>query len=282
MAIDEKERQEAAVSVTASDPEQPKKKDAQAEENLAKARKELKDNTELVRFLLRAYRGARTEERFVRGRRRRGPPPLHLAPALARLLTPCLTRAQSEEDANLKAELEMLVERLRVSSNPPLQGVAQFPLILSRPSTAQESDSSLHRPALESLRTLIRTSTSSMTSVPKPLKFLRPHYAELQKIQASWPDQPAQSTSAAIASTAAAAVDSVASAVGIKGHANGDAAKQEDQASSASVTDKGLFADILSVLAMTFADTGKRETLMYRLKGGSDEDPGLWGHEYVR
>ncbi|BGP57763.1 hypothetical protein JCM8202_002415 [Rhodotorula sphaerocarpa] len=211
MAIDEKERQEAAVSVTASDPEQPKKKDAQAEENLAKARKELKEDTEL-----------------------------------------------SEEDANLKAELEMLVERLR------------------------ESDSSLHRPALESLRTLIRTSTSSMTSVPKPLKFLRPHYAELQKIQASWPDQPAQSTSAAIASTAAAAVDSVASAVGIKGHANGDAAKQEDQASSASVTDKGLFADILSVLAMTFADTGKRETLMYRLKGGSDEDPGLWGHEYVR
>lgn len=34
-------------------------------------------------------------------------------------------------------------------------------------------------PALESLRTLIKTSTSSMTAVPKPLKFLRPFYQEL-------------------------------------------------------------------------------------------------------
>ena len=33
---------------------------------------------------------------------------------------------------------------------------------------------------------------------------------------------------------------------------------------------------------MTYSDTGKRETLSYRLKGGSEEDPGLWGHEYVR
>ncbi|GAA5984774.1 hypothetical protein JCM10908_003499 [Rhodotorula pacifica] len=217
MAIDENERQEALVSVTAKDPEPPKTnkddKDKQAEESLKQARKELKDNTEL-----------------------------------------------SEEDASLKAELEMLVERLK------------------------ESDSSLYRPALESLRTLIRTSTSSMTSVPKPLKFLRPHYAELQKIQASWPDHPVQSTSAAIASTAAAAVDAVASAVGFKADTNGAEAekKPDGEAVPASVTDKGLFADILSVLAMTYADSGKRETLMYRLKGGSDEDPGLWGHEYVR
>lgn len=215
MPIGEKQRPEAVVSVTAEDPEPPKKKKDKAEENLAQARKELKDNTEL-----------------------------------------------SEEDASLKAELEMLVERL------------------------SESDSNLHRPALESLRTLIRTSTSSMTSVPKPLKFLRPHYAQLQKIHASWPDQPpVQSTSAAIASTAAAAMDAVASAVGItktEDANGGDEAKKDDAPVPASVTDKGLFADILSVLAMTYADSGKRETLMYRLKGGSEEDPGLWGHEYVR
>jgi 26S proteasome regulatory subunit N1 len=43
----------------------------------------------------------------------------------------------------------------------------------------QESDTSLYMPALESLRTLIKTSTSSMTAVPKPLKFLRPFYEEL-------------------------------------------------------------------------------------------------------
>jgi hypothetical protein len=40
----------------------------------------------------------------------------------------------------------------------------------------QESDQKLYRPALESLRSQIRASTTSMTSVPKPLKFLRPHY----------------------------------------------------------------------------------------------------------
>jgi len=68
----------------------------------------------------------------------------------------------SEEDLQLKNELEMLVERLR------------------------EPDSTLYTPSLESLRTLIRTSTSSMTSVPKPLKFLRPFYSELESVRESW------------------------------------------------------------------------------------------------
>ncbi|KDE04534.1 26S proteasome regulatory subunit N1 [Microbotryum lychnidis-dioicae p1A1 Lamole] len=143
----------------------------------------------------------------------------------------------SEEDAALKSELEMLVERLK------------------------EADTSLYRPALESLRTLIRTSTSSLTSVPKPLKHLRPHYADLAAIQASWPDQPSTSM-----------LDDVKKAVGIT----------SADSSTASVSDKSLFADILSVLAMTYSDSGKRETLSYRLKGGSEEDSGLWGHEYVR
>ncbi len=34
--------------------------------------------------------------------------------------------------------------------------------------------------ALEGLRKEIRTSTTSMTSIPKPLKFLRPHYEPLK------------------------------------------------------------------------------------------------------
>ncbi|SPO24427.1 probable RPN1 - 26S proteasome regulatory subunit [Ustilago trichophora] len=125
----------------------------------------------------------------------------------------------SEEDLQLKNELEMLVERLK------------------------EDDASLYRPALESLRTLIRTSTSSMTSVPKPLKFLRPHYPELKTLYEQW-----------------------------------------KQASA----DKSLFAEILSVLAMTYSDNGQRETLHFRLQAndvasdGKSEDPGLWGHEYVR
>jgi 26S proteasome regulatory subunit N1 len=105
--------------------------------------------------------------------------------------------------------------------------------------SCQESDKSLHKPALESLRSLIRTSTSSMTSVPKPLKFLRPHYPDMKTIFESWTNS----------------------------------------------SDKALFAEILSVLAMTYSDNGERETLKFRLIStsvGEAEDPGLWGHEYMR
>ena len=52
----------------------------------------------------------------------------------------------------------------------------------------KESDTSLHGPALEQLRVQIRTSTSSMTSVPKPLKFLREHYDTLKTAYSGWPD----------------------------------------------------------------------------------------------
>lgn len=62
----------------------------------------------------------------------------------------------SEEDLALKQQLELYVERV------------------------QDPDPGLQKVALESMRQEIRTATSSMTSVPKPLKFLRPHYATLQ------------------------------------------------------------------------------------------------------
>ncbi|CAM8888009.1 unnamed protein product [Rhodiola kirilowii] len=62
----------------------------------------------------------------------------------------------SEEDLALKQQLELYVER------------------------AQDPSPELQKVALESMRQEIRTSTSSMTSVPKPLKFLRPHYATLK------------------------------------------------------------------------------------------------------
>ncbi|XP_045820381.1 26S proteasome non-ATPase regulatory subunit 2 homolog A isoform X1 [Trifolium pratense] len=62
----------------------------------------------------------------------------------------------SDEDLALKQQLELYVERV------------------------QDSDPGLQKIALESMRQEIRTSTSSMTSVPKPLKFLRPHYGTLK------------------------------------------------------------------------------------------------------
>ena len=68
---------------------------------------------------------------------------------------------QSEEDKQLQEELNMLVERL------------------------QESNTELYRPALEQIRSLIRSSTTSMTSVPKPLKFMRLHYHAMKVIHHS-------------------------------------------------------------------------------------------------
>ncbi|CAH1786305.1 unnamed protein product [Owenia fusiformis] len=64
----------------------------------------------------------------------------------------------SEEDRQLQEELNLMVERLT------------------------EPNQNLYKAALESLRTSIRSSTTSMTSVPKPLKFLRPHYDTMKKV----------------------------------------------------------------------------------------------------
>ncbi|KAF2284106.1 hypothetical protein GH714_019070 [Hevea brasiliensis] len=66
------------------------------------------------------------------------------------------TSVKSDEDLALKLQLELYVERV------------------------QDPDPRLQKVALESMRQEIRTSTSSMTSVPKPLKFLRPHYGILK------------------------------------------------------------------------------------------------------
>jgi len=65
----------------------------------------------------------------------------------------------SEEDRKLKEDLEMLVKRV----------------------TETKSEDGLRIAALNGLREQIRTSTSSMTSIPKPLKFLRPHYEPLKQ-----------------------------------------------------------------------------------------------------
>ncbi|XP_073101582.1 26S proteasome non-ATPase regulatory subunit 2 homolog A [Elaeis guineensis] len=62
----------------------------------------------------------------------------------------------SDEDLALKQQLELYVERV------------------------QDADPAVQKFALESMRKEIRTATSSMTSVPKPLKFLRPHYGTLK------------------------------------------------------------------------------------------------------
>eukprot|EP00823_Brevimastigomonas_motovehiculus_P002027 TRINITY_DN1318_c0_g1_i1.p1 TRINITY_DN1318_c0_g1~~TRINITY_DN1318_c0_g1_i1.p1 ORF type:complete len:926 (+),score=227.84 TRINITY_DN1318_c0_g1_i1:113-2890(+) len=117
----------------------------------------------------------------------------------------------SEEDKKLKESLALLVQRV------------------------MEEKDKLQHAALEQLRTTIRSATTSMTSIPKPLKFLRPFYDSLKK--------------------------------------HYDTMTKGDN--------KEFLADILSVLAMTMAKEGTRESLKFKLQG-SKEEIGAWGHQYVR
>lgn len=59
-------------------------------------------------------------------------------------------------------------------------------MTLTCPFLQQEPDTSLYSAALDAIKNYIKTSTSSMTAVPKPLKFLRPHYDELTATYDRW------------------------------------------------------------------------------------------------
>lgn len=52
----------------------------------------------------------------------------------------------------------------------------------------QGDDKTAHKAAFESMRTTICAATSTMTSVPKPLKFLRPHYDTIKEVFATIAD----------------------------------------------------------------------------------------------
>uniref|UniRef100_A0A023F919 26S proteasome non-ATPase regulatory subunit 2 n=3 Tax=Triatoma infestans TaxID=30076 RepID=A0A023F919_TRIIF len=85
----------------------------------------------------------------------------------------------SEEDKRLQEELNVLVEKI---TGP---------------------DTQLYIPALEAMRDLIRSSTTSMTSVPMPLKFLRTHYGPLKDACAAMTNPSAKKLCAAIVSVLA-------------------------------------------------------------------------------
>lgn len=82
----------------------------------------------------------------------------------------------------------MLVERLTVRLTSCSGNATKSHKYTNIVTTApQESDATLYKPALEAIKTSIKTSTSSMTAVPKPLKFLRPHYKTLVQRYDDWP-----------------------------------------------------------------------------------------------
>merc|ERR1712194_45738 len=121
--------------------------------------------------------------------------------------------------------------------------------------------------ALDVIVNELRSATSSMTSVPKPLKFLRPHFDSLKDCHLSF--------------------------------------KSDDGDDNSMVEDDVLFfrarlADVLAVLAMTMGNQDERESLNYKLLGIKDyktlekhgheagtkmtktDNVGIWGHEFAR
>jgi 26S proteasome regulatory subunit N1 len=125
---------------------------------------------------------------------------------------------------------------------------------------AQDPDPGIKRNALEHLRKEIRAATSSMTSVPKPLKFLRPHYATLKQVRAA----------------PVPALEGVCRTIRWSPQIYTDNAAYPDESEL-----KKLLADIMAVLAMTMGAPGARESLNYKL-AGNVHDLGSWGHEFVR
>lgn len=146
----------------------------------------------------------------------------------------------SEEDKELKERLETCISTLLNENN---EVAVTVPIRLK---------------ALDVIVNELRSATSSMTSVPKPLKFLRPHFSVLKDLFNS---------------------------------INGESLSNE------MLELRARLADVLSVLAMTMGKPEDRESLHFKLAGAKDyeilasnemeskpatDNLGSWGHEYVR
>jgi len=150
--------------------------------------------------------------------------------------------AMSDEDRELKERLETCVSTLVNEKRE----ASVTPAIRSK--------------ALDVIVNELRSATSSMTSVPKPLKFLRPQFDVLK---------------AYYGSLAGEAVEKEAEMVSLRAR----------------------LGDVLAVLAMTLGKHEERESLRFKLQGSADyrrlaalggdadaakDDLGSWGHEFVR
>lgn len=144
----------------------------------------------------------------------------------------------SEEDKELKERLETCVTTV----------------------TDKTLQTALRMQALEVIVTELRTSTSSMTSVPKPLKFLRPHFNVLKTLYTPMAEQ--------------------------------------ESIGENEMELRARLADVLAVLAMTMSKPAERASLKFKLGATKDYDKlrssskkevpapadnlGSWGHEFVR
>lgn len=163
-----------------------------------------------------------------------------------------------------------------------------------------------------------RTATSSMTSVPKPLKFLRPHYDKLKaQVDATPKGAPNRQELADVVSDlsrrlrlwlaqqlagggAGSGCSQGISAAGMQ-HEIGGGSRVDGVGAAAAACpvcrelrrqprccrrrarhpSPRCPPPQVSVLAMTSAEEGSRETLKYKLEGVVG-DVSKWGHEYIR
>ncbi|XP_070164472.1 26S proteasome non-ATPase regulatory subunit 2 [Polyergus mexicanus] len=129
-----------------------------------------------------------------------------------------MNKHKRDKESNMNEEDKRLQEEL-LQAVDVLKGKDETAILLS----------------LNHLRMLICTSTTSMTSVPKPLKYLREFYPSLKSAY--------------------------------------ERLKQKEV--------KTRFAEILSVLALAGGTPAFKDCLNFCIKGAVN-NPGEWGHEYVR
>lgn len=139
------------------------------------------------------------------------------------------SNALSEEDKALKERLETCVTTLtgkQIGEEETETTTATTPT----PMSSEEPPTTLIQlKALQIITTELRSATSSMTSVPKPLKFLRPHYDDLVKFGKDIVTDDGDNASSGVEK----------------------------------ILLKARMADVLSVLAMTFGNSGTRCVLLF-------------------
>mmetsp|Transcript_9187 Transcript_9187/g.21906 ORF Transcript_9187/g.21906 Transcript_9187/m.21906 type:complete len:931 (-) Transcript_9187:26-2818(-) len=159
-----------------------------------------------------------------------------------------LKKKEEEDDSNLSEEDRELKERLETCVSTVLNEKNEANVTIP-----------IRLTALDVIVNELRTATASMTSVPKPLKFLRPHFASIKNLYKTME-------------------------------------KSTDLANDA-LEFRARLADVLAVLAMTMGKPQDRESLNFKLSGTKDYDTlatkgaasknaednlGSWGHEFVR
>lgn len=172
--------------------------------------------------------------------------------------------------------------------------------------TIKKGDEGLVGPALDQLRTIIRESTTSMTSIPKPLKYLRYKYYDLKEAHSNLKNEKLKRDLADIISilamtiSEATAKPQTAQPEGGETKTNGVATPKTNGSTPASVAknlDKEDGAEVpmitspipdpaspkaeLPTIEEEPIKLSPDESLAYLLMG-NQSDIGCWGHEYVR